>query len=764
MKNIMKNKHIIFGVLAFLLLAVFLFLPQTAHAQNLHQDLTRDGSTQPWIFTTWAVMLGLADVIIVLVLLVIAIVNILHLQYDTYALKKSLPLLIGGIIASHFSILICRMIVDAAGVLENQFMGGNPRDFVQNLLCTIGIGNPVSGDMQFLFVGTGAAGIVLILLILVTLFFAIAIGVLSFLLWIRKTIIFLLVALSPIAFILYAFPPTQGLFKQWWTQFMQWVFMGPVMVAIMWMASQIGANPTGGGCPPFNLNAALVAGGLMFAAAIVPFKMGGAIMGAWSGFGKWATGTNKEGYLRKPIDKAIDDQKKAYKMRANNYINKNNVLGMGNRRASHEMEMATLEAEQKAFLQQREKDVRRNKGSHQGLREAEVANSQSILEEEKVKQQLDIESGNFNHISKKQIAKITGESDPMNAAQKYIEQANRLKQMQEGLEKRRDLDLQNLSVRDLRENSKFRQQIKGLGVQIDADYAEDGTKLAPGTARAKVGFDRALEIGEELRFKAKSETDATKREELIQAAKHYEEKAKEFQSAHTTDVSGNKIQYEAYLSRNLSGRRQKVLNPAIKGEADVQVLSSTHTGLVDDTMDPTKTFGTSEWRATKEDYDKALSGDMEHVDDTAAYACQVQIMATHQVMETARRGDVKGLETTELFCDRVASAGRTDFKSTTAELALSSMDTVNQAAMRSHIADQAGYGTNWGVLTPAQQQDALNKFNFKKMDVTSSGNSKEGKQASRNRAFIDRFLAQVELDDKLGLSKSPGTVIGKEAL
>lgn len=278
----MKNKFFLSLIFLFGLLILAGFLaPQIAHAQNLHTDLTynTDGSTA-WIFTIWKIMLGIANVIVVAFLLFLAAVNILHLQYDTYQIKKTLPLLIGGAIAANFSILICRMIVDFAQVLTVTF-ASDPQNLAKGYLCAVGV-SATTGSM----LAYGA--ILLPVLILLIVAVLIAIAILAFLLWIRKTVIFLLVAVSPVAFILYAFPPTQGLFKQWWGWFLRWTFMGPIIMLLLWAGSMIGGGVNGpDGCTGIQIERLLIVVGLTFVAGTVPFKLGGAVMGAWGNAGKW---------------------------------------------------------------------------------------------------------------------------------------------------------------------------------------------------------------------------------------------------------------------------------------------------------------------------------------------------------------------------------------------------------------------------------------------------------------------------------------------
>lgn len=286
------------------------------HAQDLHTDLMPKLSSQTWIFTIWKVALALANVIVIVMLLFVAVVNIVHLQYDTYAIKKSLPLLIIGIVMSNFSLLICRMIVDAAQVIANTF-ASNPKELATGLLCSIGVVTGGSSTAPLKIMGPSVLATGLIIMIFVFLLILIAVFILAFLLWFRKTVIFLLVAVAPVAFILYAFPPTQGLFKTWWSWFLKWTFMGPIVMLLVWVASVIGktncdavTNVSG---TTFSISALFATCGVLYLAAIVPFKLGGPLMGAIGKAGQWATGTNKGGYLRKPVDESIQRKKDAAK-------------------------------------------------------------------------------------------------------------------------------------------------------------------------------------------------------------------------------------------------------------------------------------------------------------------------------------------------------------------------------------------------------------------------------------------------------------------
>ena len=292
--------------------------PQTVKAAagdvnyQLHDDLVPATSQEQWIFTIWKTCLGIANAFVVIVLIFLAVVNILHIQYDTYAIKKSLPFLIIGVLMANFSMFIVRMFVDVAQVLTNTFIGQNmdqTQGFVNGLLCSVAL------DAEGGFAGSMLETLSLILIIVFGLLILIGVVVAAFLLWIRFVVIYALAACAPLAFMMLAFPPTQSIFKKWWGWFSQWVFLGPVMMFVFWMASHVGRE----NCSSFSVTKMLLALALVYIGCLVPFKMGGAVMAAWGGLGKKAASWlgNKTDYaLAKYAKWSPKSAYQAYKMGA----------------------------------------------------------------------------------------------------------------------------------------------------------------------------------------------------------------------------------------------------------------------------------------------------------------------------------------------------------------------------------------------------------------------------------------------------------------
>lgn len=272
-------------------LLLILWPTSVAHAGvPLGEELGPGGKSYNLIVGGWKLVLGLANVFVILVLLFLAIVNIAHINYDTYQIKKSLPLLIIGVVMANFSFLICRMFISSADILTYTFTQGAATTkilwpLVWNLgLTQAGIAAILLGTVLAFFTAGIGIGILILGFLLVLLPFIVLL-VLWFILWIRVAALYLLIVLAPLAFVCLAFPPTMTVFKQWWSNFIKWVYMLPILYFILWLAVQISQSAKAAG--DFSLSLWVMTLALSYFAFTVPFQLGGAVMGAWGKFGTW---------------------------------------------------------------------------------------------------------------------------------------------------------------------------------------------------------------------------------------------------------------------------------------------------------------------------------------------------------------------------------------------------------------------------------------------------------------------------------------------
>jgi len=278
----------------------------------------------------WRVILNLVDIGLLLFLIFIAFANILRIDLNTYAIKKSLPMLLIGVLLANLSLLICRALVDSSDVLIQTFIQSVPTNVPNCTQATISqpagqfvcaLVNAVYGggfDALYnagkgggtavlpafvglvafagLAFGLGGGLIVLVFLAVILVFIpAIAFLILAFLLYIRTYVIVFLVCIAPAAFITLAIPPLQGLFKRWWSEFTRWVFMGPVVFFFLWLAVKF-YEAAG---QKTNFGTYLIVLFCVYMAIMTPFKMGGAVMAAWGKFGARIAGVGPGGWLRR---------------------------------------------------------------------------------------------------------------------------------------------------------------------------------------------------------------------------------------------------------------------------------------------------------------------------------------------------------------------------------------------------------------------------------------------------------------------------------
>ncbi|PIR28198.1 hypothetical protein COV39_00315, partial [Candidatus Berkelbacteria bacterium CG11_big_fil_rev_8_21_14_0_20_40_23] len=132
-----------------------------------------------------------------------------------------------------------------------------------------------------------------IMLVVGALMFLILAGIPGTIMWVlgvlfyaRTILLFILIILSPVAFFCVWWPPLQGFFKKWWSQFIQWTFLVPVSFFFFWAAIQINEFTKKGDVLEPALWKYILGLLTIFLAASVPFKMGGAVGAVIAGYAK----------------------------------------------------------------------------------------------------------------------------------------------------------------------------------------------------------------------------------------------------------------------------------------------------------------------------------------------------------------------------------------------------------------------------------------------------------------------------------------------
>ncbi|KPJ54761.1 hypothetical protein AMJ47_03370 [Parcubacteria bacterium DG_72] len=178
------------------------------------------------IATGLGVTQSLVNMILILILIYIALATILRLQ--EYQAQKLLPTFIIIALLVNFTPVICGLIVDASNIIMNFFVRGisdGTTRFANEISPKI---NDIGSIFDMNKDWEKTAEIALQKVVLIPFFFVLAFVLFLFalLFMLRYMAIWILVILSPIAFIAYILPITRNWWRMWWSAFVNWCFIG----------------------------------------------------------------------------------------------------------------------------------------------------------------------------------------------------------------------------------------------------------------------------------------------------------------------------------------------------------------------------------------------------------------------------------------------------------------------------------------------------------------------------------------------------------
>lgn len=190
----------------------------------------------PAVQVGWVMVRDVSNMFFVVVLLIIAFGTILGLEQ--YEWKKMMVKFVLAAILINFSRTICGVIIDAAQVFMVTFVnavaataGGNlMRMFKMDQIISFSrsIDSQSVNDTNVFLAAAGSL-----------LFAAILLGVMVaylIILLMRMLVLWVLIILSPLAFILSLLPQTQGQAQRWWKEFGNHVTVGPVVIFFVWLS------------------------------------------------------------------------------------------------------------------------------------------------------------------------------------------------------------------------------------------------------------------------------------------------------------------------------------------------------------------------------------------------------------------------------------------------------------------------------------------------------------------------------------------------
>ncbi|HUT22255.1 MAG TPA: hypothetical protein VMX18_02490 [Candidatus Bipolaricaulota bacterium] len=192
----------------------------------------------PAVTNGWVIIRDICNMFFVIILLIIAFATIL--KVEKYSIKALLPKVIIAAVLINFSKMICGLLIDMGQVVMLTFVNGYKASAGANLINGLKLdswmsidpsGVPEGGtlDMWDIVLALALATILLFVTMIVSLMILVTLVARIVTLWI-------LVVLSPFAFVGSLLPFTAGMAKQWWSTFGKWVAMGPILAFFLWLS------------------------------------------------------------------------------------------------------------------------------------------------------------------------------------------------------------------------------------------------------------------------------------------------------------------------------------------------------------------------------------------------------------------------------------------------------------------------------------------------------------------------------------------------
>jgi len=209
----------------------------------------------PAIVAGWVMIRDISNMFFVVVLIIIAFGTILHIE--SYNYKKWLPKLILMAVLINFSKTICGLLIDISQVVMLTFVNAFKDIGGANLTEMLGITSILKstggGGFTDLWVVVGAYVLGMIYLLIAI----VVIATIAIMLAMRVVMLWIYIVLSPLAYLMQAFPGGTGQATnqatKWWTEFTKNLISGPVLAFFLWFALFV--LSTGNG-PAFNTTSA----------------------------------------------------------------------------------------------------------------------------------------------------------------------------------------------------------------------------------------------------------------------------------------------------------------------------------------------------------------------------------------------------------------------------------------------------------------------------------------------------------------------------
>lgn len=193
------------------------------------------------IVNSWTILRDLANIFFIVILLLMSFATILKIQ--SYGYKELLKNLIIMAILINFSKTIAGFMIDIGQVVMLTFVAAIKDVAAGNLTAIFGIDKMVSLSTDT-DGGTGSGDIIMAYILGGVMMMLVSIVLMAFIVMLVMRIVYLwiLVIVSPLAFLANTFPSTKKYFSEWFSRLGKEIIIGPVLIFFLWVSLTILAN------------------------------------------------------------------------------------------------------------------------------------------------------------------------------------------------------------------------------------------------------------------------------------------------------------------------------------------------------------------------------------------------------------------------------------------------------------------------------------------------------------------------------------------
>lgn len=192
------------------------------------------------IRNSWIIIRDACNLFFIFILLVIAVATTLNIE--RYSYKKALPKLLLMIVLINFSLIICGVLIDISQVVTITIVNawgqaGN------NLVNMFKVPTMLSSsELERIQVDNFTTVMAMLLSLILMIVALVVVLIIIFVFLLRAVAFWILIILSPVAFLAGSASFGEKYYKQWWDEFTKYLLVGPILAFFLWVSMVVASS------------------------------------------------------------------------------------------------------------------------------------------------------------------------------------------------------------------------------------------------------------------------------------------------------------------------------------------------------------------------------------------------------------------------------------------------------------------------------------------------------------------------------------------